>query len=256
MKRFLTSLSIALWLALLYTGIAFAQGETTDAAASGEIAGKLAALLAAATLVERLVEMIWDFVENNILTAKSLINNAGDYVAWAQNQVYTTRKALLDDPGSANRSKLEEALQNAEKRLSEYLKSDAYTTYKKKISVPVSIILGLGVAFLAQLRMFVMLDILDPKTAGFLYFADVIVTGLVIGTGSAPVHSLIGVLQKTKDAVDAARGLYTGKALAEVRGTVEMLREAQPEARGGGEAGGAEKSTIELERAARRMVRL
>jgi hypothetical protein len=35
---------------------------------------------------------------------------------------------------------------------------------------------------------------------------DVIVTGLVIGSGSAPVHSLINILQSAKDALDSAQG--------------------------------------------------
>jgi hypothetical protein len=253
-KRFLNSLSIALGLTLLCTGVVYAQGGAADPASTGEIAGKLAALVAAATLVERIVEMIWDFFENNVLTVKSLIKNADDYVSWAQNQVFSARKNLLDAKDTDNRSSLEEVLQDAEKRLADYLKSDAYVSYKKKLSVPASIVLGLGVSFLAQLRMFVMLDILAPDTTGFLYFADIIVTGLVIGTGSAPVHSLIGVIQKTRDAVDAARGLYTGKALEEVRATLETLKGARLESKGGEET--EQVRAIELERKARRMINL
>jgi hypothetical protein len=51
-----------------------------------------------------------------------------------------------------------------------------------------------------------------------------VVTGLVIGTGSAPVHSLIGLLQNTRDAVDQARALWSGKAIKEV---AEALSQAQ-----------------------------
>jgi hypothetical protein len=254
MKRFLNSLFIAMGLTLLCTGVAYAQGGTTDPAASGEIAGKLAALVAAATLVERIVEMIWDFFESNVLTVKSLVANTGDYVTWAKNQVHSARTKLLEAKDTDDHSALEDALHDAEKRLSDYLKSDAYISYKKKLSVPFTIILGLVVAFLAQLRMFVMLGMIDPGANGFLFYADIIVTGLVIGTGSAPVHSLIGIIQKTKDAVDAARGLYTGKALEEVRATIEVLKQGRTESAGGEKA--KERSAVELERTARRMLNL
>jgi hypothetical protein len=256
MKRFFTSLSIAATLTLLYTGVAYAQGGTADPSSGGEVAAKLAGLVAAATLVERIIEMIWDFVENKILTAKSLINNVGDYVGWASNQVHAARKNLIASTDTAKRTSLEQELRDAEKRVTDFLKSDTWVTQKKKISVPVSLGLGLIVAVLAQLRMFVLLDLLPANTTGILYVTDIIVTGLVIGTGSAPVHSLIGVIQKTKDTLDAVRGMYTGKALAEVREMVELLQEGKFEAAGGEEETLKERSPLELERMARSMVDL
>ncbi len=253
MKRFLSALGFALGLALISTTVAFAADGTTDPAQTGEIAGKLAGLVAAATLVERIVEMIWDFFENNILTASKFVKNASDYVGWAQNQVLEARNALIKATNKDDRSALETTLQDAEKRLSGYLDSPVYVTFKKKISMPLGIVLALIVAWVAQLRMFVMLNILPADTAAPLFYVDIIVTGLVIGTGSAPVHSLIGILQNTKDAVDAARGLYTGKALAEVRQTVELLKEGQVEGKG---RATKPKSAIELERMARDLVDL
>jgi hypothetical protein len=233
MKRFLTALPIALGLSLLYTGIAYAQGETPpEAAQGGEIAAKLAALVAAATLVERIVEMIWDFVENNILAARSFVKNAADYEGWARNQVNVARETLIKTANKGNLSALEDALRSAEARLSDYLKSDAYTSNKKKISFLISMALGLVVAGVAKLQMFAMLGMLPNVEARFLqaffFNADIIITGLVIGTGSAPVHSLIGLLQNTKNAVDAARALYTGKAIAEVRQEIQGLQPVAP----------------------------
>ncbi len=40
---------------------------------------------------------------------------------------------------------------------------------------------------------------------------DVFITGLVIGTGSYPVHSLVGILQQTKETLDGAKG-YLNRA--------------------------------------------
>ena len=36
---------------------------------------------------------------------------------------------------------------------------------------------------------------------------DVIITGIAIGTGSTPVHSLIGILQQGKDTLDGVQNL-------------------------------------------------
>ncbi len=229
MKRFLTSLSIAIGLSLLYAGIVYAQGETPPAettAQTGEIASKLAALVAAATVIERIIETIWDFYENNVLVASRLVGSAGSYVRWAQQQVNAAKAALVAGAtAGVEASGLEKAFQNAEQRLTEYLKSPVYVSMKKKISMPVGIGLGVLIAFAAQLQMFYLLGILKADSP--IQWVDTLITGLVIGTGSAPVHSLIGLLQNTKDTVDAARALYSGKAIAEVTDAIKKL-EVQP----------------------------
>jgi hypothetical protein len=39
-----------------------------------------------------------------------------------------------------------------------------------------------------------------------------LVTGLIIGAGTGPVHSIIGLLQQTRDAVDQAANLFNSRA--------------------------------------------
>ena len=276
MKRFWLSMTLAAGLSLLYTGVVYAQGTTppTDAAQTGEIAAKLAGLVAAATVIERIIELIWDFVENNFLTASKAVENATDYVSWAKKQVQTARENLITSTTTSaeEKSKLETALIDAEKRLSEYLQSPVYVTLKKKISVPLAIIFGLVIAWKAELQMLFLLDILPADSA--LKPIDIIITGLVIGTGSAPVHSLIGILQNTKDTINSARALYSGKAIADAMteikkqsppqrpATVGGLRELvetfdnQPDGASTSSGLPPQKSPVELERAARRMVKL
>ncbi len=229
MKRLLTSVPMAIGLSLLFTGIAFAQGDN-DTPASGatqsiSIAAKLAGIVAAAAVVERIIEMIWDFIENHILAGSRLLGNANSYLKWAQREVNTAKSALVakDAPASQKASELEEAFQRAEKRLTDYLKSPVYVSMKKKISMPIAIVFGVIVAVTAKLQMFELLGFLEADAMGWTKSLDFLITGLVIGTGSAPVHSLIGILQNTKDTVDAARALYTGKAIAEVTDMVKKL---------------------------------
>jgi len=106
----------------------------------------------------------------------------------------------------------------------EFLKSPYWVSRKQAIATLAGIVLGLIVAFAGQIRMFGLLGIdlagitTDPGLARFLVGVDVAITGLVIGTGSGPVHSLITLLQNTKDAVNKAGKLWHGRALAEVSG--------------------------------------
>src|SRR5687767_15405518 len=61
--------------------------------------------------------------------------------------------------------------------------------------------LGVIIAALAQLQMFALLGV-STVPARF----DVLITGLIIGSGSYPVHSLVGILQQGKDTLVASRG--------------------------------------------------
>jgi hypothetical protein len=62
------------------------------------------------------------------------------------------------------------------------------------------LMLGVIIARVGQLQMFAMLGIgiVPPQI-------DVLITGLVIGSGSYPVHSLVGILQQGKGAVDSVQ---------------------------------------------------
>lgn len=271
MKRIWLSMTIAIGLSLLYTGIVYAQGTEppADAAQTGDIAAKLAGLLAAATLIERIIEMGWDFVENSFLTASKAVENVTDYVSWAKKQVQTARANLIaaEAPSVEEKLELEEALIIAEQRLSEYHKSPVYITFKKKLSVPIAIVLGLIIAWQAQLQMFFLLNLLPPES--LFKPIDIIITGLVIGTGSAPVHSLIGILQNTKDTINSARAMYSGKAIADAMQEIRRPKISQQPLR---ENAGVEllnnlpqdmlvsisqgAAPLKLERAARRMVKL
>jgi hypothetical protein len=274
MKRFFTSLSIALGLSLLYAGIVYAQGETPPAETvqTGDIAAKLAGLVAAATVIERIIETFWDFIENNFLTASKAVGNASNYADWAKQQVQAARTNLFGPAAATNNnSALETALKDAEKRLSDYLQSPVYVSRKKKFSVPLAIVLGLVIAHQAQLQILFLLDLL-PSDSNFKPI-DMIITGLIIGTGSAPVHSLIGILQKTRDTVDAARAMYSGKALTDAADAIKKLNAPQSATTLGSlrntinlfgnspddelvSAIPTQSNSIELERAARRLVNL
>ena len=95
----------------------------------------------------------------------------------------------------------EKRLQLAEDQLSDATASDSYRNAKRAACIYLGLLLGLIVATASSLQMFALMGVKvgDPRI-------DVIVTGLVIGSGSAPVHSLINILQSAKETLDSAQG--------------------------------------------------
>jgi len=95
----------------------------------------------------------------------------------------------------------EKRLQTAEAQLSQVTASSGYRNAKRAASIYLGLLLGLIVATASSLQMFALMGVKvgDPRI-------DVIVTGFVIGSGSAPVHSLINILQSAKDTLDSAQG--------------------------------------------------
>ncbi len=115
-------------------------------------------------------------------------------------QFFQQAKTKLDDAKKLM-SLAEQRLQTAEGQLSQVTVSDGYRNAKRAGSIFLGLLLGLVVASASSLQMFALMGIKvgNPRI-------DVIITGLVIGSGSAPVHSLINILQSAKDTLDSAQG--------------------------------------------------
>jgi hypothetical protein len=192
----------------------------------------LAPVLAAAAGVERTLETTFNIIENSW---KTLVAHLGKGLRWlnaAELEVDSARQWLAEvanrynqelrsleikdgmsvsDLSNQMQEKISAAnamldlaqtrLADAESNLSSVTTSDGYRSAKAAASIVLGLILGVIVATLGQLQMFAMLGIATVP-APF----DVFITGLVIGSGSYPVHSLVGILQQTKDTLDGAKG--------------------------------------------------
>src|SRR5262249_33079964 len=90
--------------------------------------------------------------------------------------------------------------------------SDRYRSLKQSISILVGIGLGIAVAFISGLDMFVLLGLQPANWAG--HPLGMLLTGVIIGAGTGPVHSIIGLLQQTRDAVDQPATLSNAGAAA------------------------------------------
>jgi hypothetical protein len=260
MKRRLSIFLTTVVVSLFITEAAYAQGtDPGQTQAVGEIAILLAPLLAVATAIERIIEMIFDWYESAILTVKAIPQNISTYLDWSKKEV----KRFEDELISANKSldaattddtkktasqlikSAEDKFNDASRRLDDYLKSPVYSANKKKVSMVLGIVLGLVTALVFGVKMFSLLGI--PLND----FADRFITGLIVGTGSAPVHSLIGIIQKTRDAIDGARQTWKGRAnkdTAELIEILETLKSQSQESTASGGPGLLNKNSAEYER--------
>lgn len=229
MKKYIRILLFVLLFAGMTVSVVSAQSED-GTATGGEIQTLLLPLIAAATVVERLIEVIFDWYESAVMQLSKFPGLASEYVAWTQKQVRDAKDAFKDTMTPVEVSKAEQALKDAQDRLASFVKNSQYLSIKRAYAMLLGFVFGLIIAFSVQgLAVFGLLGIKLP--AGLLWL-DQLVTGLLIGTGSAPMHSLIGLLQNTKDAVDSARALWKGEALMnaiEFEATAEDIRQLRQE---------------------------
>ncbi len=141
---------------------------------------------------------------------------AGTLRASPAEEFFLLAKTKLDDAQKLM-GLAEQRLQAAEDALSQVTASDSYRNAKRAASIYLGLLLGLIVATASSMQMFALMGIKagNPRI-------DVIITGLVIGSGSAPVHSLINILQSAKDTLDSAQGwLNSAKSKATTQGQGE-----------------------------------
>jgi hypothetical protein len=223
-------MSVALMIWVFRANIPDAAVATLGPAANLTLV--LAPVLAAAAGVERTLETVFNIIENGW---KSLVAYLGRGLRWLNSvelEVDSARQWLADvsaryneelrsleirdgmsasDLSSEMQDKIfaaktmldlaQKRLDDAENNIANVTASDGYRSAKAAASIVLGLIIGIIVATLGQLQMFAMLGIgsVPPNV-------DVFITGLVIGTGSYPVHSLVGILQQTKETLDGAKG--------------------------------------------------
>lgn len=181
----------------------------------------LAPILAAAAGIERVLESLFDILETRLRTIVAFLARKGEWFGNAQNLLKDARdnydkyfKAAQGlDPLTNDGKKAQDALNTAEKlveaaeqRVASLADFIEYKNTKRTLTFVIGLLLGVVVATISGLQMFAALGIkVEAHT-------DVMLTGLVMGTGSAPVHSLFGILQQGKDTLDGAQGYLKAKS--------------------------------------------
>jgi hypothetical protein len=189
-----------------------------------DVAGALAPLLAVSVAIERLLETVFNWYEQSVSATAKVIKQADTAVGWAQveyRRAYmAVEAAVFSSPLDSSTDLLNQAearLAAAEQRLNSWITGSEYVAFKTAICIAVGLLVGLAVAILGDLKMLHMVGLPVAR------LLDVLLTGLIIGMGPGPLHSLIGILQAGKDALAALA--VTGKqGPVNIRDTLDNLR--------------------------------
>jgi len=124
-------------------------------------------------------------------------------------------QALLEDA--------QRRLKEAENKLSSVTNSPDYRSAKGAVTIVLGLMLGVIIAGVGQIQAFALLGIGAVPVR-----IDVLITGLVIGSGSYPVHSLVGILQQSKDALDGLGNFLNNRAAPSVQAMEQRITTVQP----------------------------
>ncbi|MGB7876036.1 MAG: hypothetical protein WBL25_16765 [Anaerolineales bacterium] len=257
--RFLIALIIILWLVLIAWVLVspIQDAQALPLAVGANLTIVLAPVLAAAVAVERTLESVFNVLESSWRT---MIAYLGRGLRWLKNAEIEVQQArqFLNDVSEKYNAELEsiqfgqtsvseltdeiqarifaanklmalalQRLENAESNLTDVTSSEKYISAKAAASIVLGLMLGVIISGVGQLQMFAMLGIgiVPPQI-------DVLITGLVIGSGSYPVHSLVGILQQGKGAVDSAKE-YLNRLSPEAQATWQKTTTMQSPAEAG-----------------------
>ncbi|HET9590520.1 MAG TPA: hypothetical protein VFO91_17165 [Anaerolineales bacterium] len=253
--RVLVIVIVILWIALIAWVLFIAPIRETPAAeldVGVSMMIVLAPVLAAAAAVERTLESTFNVIEGNWRTMIAYLGRGLRWLKSAETEVKQARQFLAQvadrysaemeniQLGNLSASALtaemqarmdvanrmmnlaEQRLKDAEGNLAAVTSSDSYIRAKGAASIIVGLMLGVIVAAISQLQMFALLGI-DGVPARL----DVLITGLIIGSGSYPVHSLVGILQQGKDTLDSVKG-YFNRSAPEGQATRQRITTVEP----------------------------
>lgn len=232
MSPWLQLLLIVIGAGILMIGTAYLYGQditwlvTSKAVDAdleiGDVAVLLAPLAALALAIERILETFFDLFEQSMVRVSKLGTASVDGLSLFQRELDEAWKTFDNCPKDTpleEKATLMDTIVAINKEILDLKKDPVYIAAKRRMSIWGGIVLGLFIATVTDLGFFELLNISTPR------FLDMLATGFVIGTGSAPMHSLIGILQGAKETLGSFGGSLTPirKQLDELKDTVEKL---------------------------------
>jgi hypothetical protein len=232
-----------LW-ALWTVGTVLAQdGTTTNGQPTAPddvdtVAARLMPLLVGAALIERMIEFLFNWVERALLDASHALHSVAIRAtglvqidlrgAWLQvtrlTDAMSKRSTMeiapeagninspdpVDWPLASLQKRLEQtqiSLQQAETLVETALKSPQYVARKKTTASVLSIVFGIFLASITNMRLFepIGVDVADRFRESF-DWVDLVLAGILMGLGTDWVHQVIGLLIKGKGFLGRAAG--------------------------------------------------
>lgn len=229
-------------LALIAAGTAYAQEPgAADAVVPNdlnEVAARLMPLLVGAALIERTIEFVFNWVERAIVDASHRLNAWAVQLTgvvstdlrdtWQKISVLTDSLLKREMAGTAPEvgdetspnpedwplAKLEQQLEQTQKTLkaaeqlvATALKSPEYVARKTMAASALSIVFGILLAIVVNLRLFAPLGVeVASSIEGAFDVIDLILAGILMGLGTDWVHQVIGLIVKGKGLLGRAAG--------------------------------------------------
>ena len=196
--------------------------------AVGDFATILTPLLAISVAIERLLETAFNWFEQTSLAVADVLVAPKETLDWIGREYQGAYQATDQAADAIGVEMTPESLQlldmaedrlaKAEERLRGWVNAPEYLAWKKALSIWFGLLAGLFISVLGDLGMLTMIQIPAPR------LLDMIVTGLVIGSGPGPMHDLIGILQSGRNALGNLAELAKGKS---VQAAVEEIRKSE-----------------------------
>lgn len=193
-----------------------------------DFATVLAPLLAISVAIERLLETAFNWFEQTSIAVADILvapKEALDWVGLEYQGAYEATKEAAETvnvettPESLELLEMaEDRLAKAEERLRGWVTAPEYLAWKRALCIWFGLMTGLVVSVLGDLGMLHYIGIPTPR------FIDMVITGLIIGSGPGPMHDMIGILQGGKNALGNLAQVAKGKPVQEA---VEALQKAE-----------------------------
>jgi hypothetical protein len=224
-RRALTVFGFMLFVLILGYVLLVQHYLPSEAMQSQDVALILAPLLAAAAAIERTLETVFDLIETRSRKVVAFFAGTEAWIEAAEHEVVSSRTKLIQATANLNEELakaveaqaeakekqlqgtlivLQHRVDRAEKLLSGVtVESPDYRQAKRLATLYLSLLFGLLIASFGSVQMLHLLGILHGGSPA-LAALDVLLTGVVMATGSGPVHSIINLLQQGKEALQSA----------------------------------------------------
>lgn len=186
----------------------FLDTKPVDSGPIDDIAVALAPLLALMLAIERLVETIFSYFESKLESVAKFSNIGVQNYKRMEAELrsgmaeYQALVESLSGAAEDERPKIMAAISQTEAwmetinaRIGGILKDPRYIAFKQRLSIWLGFALGFVVAILTDQGIFEYLQIGVPR------ILDMVITGAVMGAGTGPMHSVLGVLDGLKGAL-------------------------------------------------------
>jgi hypothetical protein len=206
-------------------GWLFKSIPATQKEGGGDFYTVLAPLLAISVAIERLLETFFNWIEQSSLAVADILDGSKKTLSWIERE-YQDAYKITEEAAELVRVEMtpenleflemtEERLSKAEERLRGWINAPEYLAKKRALSIWFGLLAGLVISVLGDLGMFSYIGVPAPR------LVDIIVTGLVIGSGPGPMHDLIGILQSGKNALGSLTELAKGKSVQDAVAAIQ-----------------------------------